>query len=166
MEEKWKEIEGYSKYLISDYGRIWSKTRVVNTANGKTKTIRKGMFRKPRINMHGYETCNLISDDGHDKHLKVHRLVAMAFIPNPEKLRTVNHLNFDKTDNRMVNLEWASYSENIQHSYNAGRRDKAKEIAREVCRVNGKKNKGKKRKMVNLAMDELEEELDTHEKRS
>ena len=106
MEEKWKEIEGYSRYLISNYGRIWSKTRVVNTSNGKTKTIRKGMFRKPRLNMYGYQTCNLISDDGHDKHLKVHRLVAMAFIPNPEKLRTVNHLNFDKTDNKTTNLGW------------------------------------------------------------
>lgn len=145
MEEIWKEVEGYSMYLVSNYGRIWSKTRVVTANKQGTKTIKKGIMRKSRVNMNGYETCNLQGDDGKNKHLKVHRIVAQAFIPNPKKLKTVNHLNFDKKDNRADNLEWASHSENIQHSYDAGRREDAKEIAREVCRVNGKKNKGKKK---------------------
>lgn len=154
MEEEWREIEGYSRYLVSNYGRIWSKTRVVSTANKNTKTIRKGMFRKSRINMYGYETCNLQGDNGKNKHLKVHRIVAQAFIPNPKKLKTVNHLNFDKKDNSVDNLEWASHSENIQHSYDAGRREDAKEIAREVCRVNGKKNKGKKKANYQYYMED------------
>ncbi|RPD51975.1 HNH endonuclease [Paracnuella aquatica] len=72
-----------------------------------------------RIDRAGYNTVRLFKE-GRTHTKFVHRLVAEAYLPNPEKKCCVNHLNGAKTDNRVENLEWVNRSENIQHAYNTG----------------------------------------------
>ena len=59
-----------------------------------------------------------LSNDWYPKRFRLHRLVATAFIPNPENKPVINHINWIKTDNRVENLEWNTVSENTQHAYN------------------------------------------------
>lgn len=141
--EKWKTIEGYERYMISSMGRIWSKTRVVSTSNKKHKTIKKGQFLKTRINDNGYETVNLKPDDNKKKikTLRVHRLMAKAFIPNPNNLDIINHINYKRDDNRLENLEWTTSSKNNKHRWKGNNTEKDREKAREIGKINGKKNR-------------------------
>jgi hypothetical protein len=112
IEEFWRPIKGYEGiYRVSNLGRIKSLSRLVECKNGYRKTKEK--ILKPHINKSGY--CSL--DLGkRNKHL-LHRIVANAFIPNPDNKPCVNHLNGIKSDNRFDNLEWCTYSENEKHSY-------------------------------------------------
>lgn len=102
-EEIWKNVTSYPGIQASSLGRIRS-----------TKKIRS-LYLSPL----GYYSIN-ISIAGVQKTEMVHRLVAMSFIPNPYRLRCVNHKNAIKTDNRMINLEWVSYSMNNKHAYEMG----------------------------------------------
>lgn len=97
----WKHIKWFEDYyLISDIGQVWS--------------IRRKRVLKPKIDRYGYEVV-VLSVDGRSYYRTVHRLVAQAFVPNPYNLPTVNHINEVKTDNRAVNLEWASVVDNDNH---------------------------------------------------
>ena len=113
MQEVWKSIEGYEgKYEISSLGRVKSLT----DKNGKKREL----ILKPRVSKNGYLYLNLWeSSKGRAK--KIHRLVAEAFLPNPENLPVVNHLNCVKTDNRVENLEWTTHSGNALHASQNGR---------------------------------------------
>lgn len=112
MQEIWKSINGYEgKYEISNLGRVRS--------NSKHKKINEDKCLSPAPNKRGYLTVSLFKNG---KHLtkKIHRLVAQAFLPNPENKPQVNHIDGDKTNNCVDNLEWATQEENIQHSYKLG----------------------------------------------
>lgn len=116
MEEIWKDVPGYEGwYQVSNLGRIKSLSRYVDVREGVKIHINERV--KPHyINKKGY--CQIgLCKDGIRKGFLVHRLVADAFIPNPQNKRTVNHINCDKSDNRIENLEWATYSENIRHAF-------------------------------------------------
>lgn len=99
MQEEWKVIDECPKYMISNLGRI--------------KNIKSGLIRKLCTNGDGYLTVKLYIDSYHDKKVLVHRLVAMAFIPNPENKPTVNHIDENKLNNAVENLEWATYKEQM-----------------------------------------------------
>lgn len=98
-------MENFSKYTINSDGTI-------HGVKGILKTYNNGI---------GYHFVRLYPDDGtKPKNLYVHRLVAEAFIPNPEGKAEVNHINGDKGDNRVENLEWVSPSENKHHAIQTG----------------------------------------------
>lgn len=110
--EKWKFIEGYEdRYLISDKGRIKS---LVNN-NGK----RRELIRIPRKGKNGYLYLNLWKD-GKCKSKKIHRLVAEHFIKNPNNKPQVNHIDGNKLNNKVSNLEWCTAQENTMHAINTG----------------------------------------------
>ncbi len=114
--ENWKKIEDYPMYSVSDKGRVWNDRddrEVVGCLDCSN----------------GYLVVNLYNEFGHHK-IAVHRLVASAFIPNPENKRTVNHIDCNKTNNDISNLEWATDVEQMQHGYANGLFENAREAAR------------------------------------
>lgn len=108
MEEEWRQIPGYSgRYLVSNLGRVASMPNKANSVPHLLKLRPKGT---------GYVNV-VLSDKNTRKEVSVHRLVAMAFIPNDANLPQVNHKNEIKDDNRVENLEWctAEYNANYGH---------------------------------------------------
>ena len=118
--EVWKDIEGYEGYYqVSNLGRVRSVDRIVETSLGY-KSNRKEKMLKPGLSQDGYELVGL-SKSGKTKSFTVHRLVAGKFICQNGALE-VNHINGDKTDNSVRNLEYVTGSENMQHSFDNGLR--------------------------------------------
>jgi hypothetical protein len=112
--EQWRLVVGNPDYRISDHGNVQRATPGKNTAPGRplafvvTKT-------------HGYLAVTLCWPGMVRRFIKVHRLVAEAFIPNESNLPSINHKNFDKTDNHVSNLEWCNQSQNLLHAHAGGR---------------------------------------------
>ncbi len=101
MKEVWKDIRGLYPYQISSMGRVLN-----------TKT---GVIRKPKTTKKGYKFVSIKY-----KNYTIHRLVAEAFIPNPENKPQVNHKDTNKENNCISNLEWSTNSENQLHAYKTG----------------------------------------------
>lgn len=128
MKEIWKDIENYEGYYqISNLGRVRSLDRIVKRSNGRVEN-RKGKLMSTRVsnsnkakNKNASDRENItLNKDGQIKHHLIHRLVAQAFIPNPENKKTVNHIDGNSLNNIVTNLEWATHSENVQHAYDNG----------------------------------------------
>ena len=127
--EIWKEIEGYEGvYQVSNHGNV----RSLNYR--KTKKVKN---LKPQKDKKEYFTVGLCRE-GRMKWGKIHRLVASAFLPNPDKKPQVNHINGNKSDNRVENLEWATESENQLHAYKTGLKAGSQEWGRTLGKVHGK----------------------------
>lgn len=103
MNEIWKDVIGYEDYFqISNLGRLFSK--------------RRNKILKCRVTKSGYEEIHTYVNKK-SVFFKIHRLVAIAFIDNPENKPEVNHIDCDKLNNKVDNLEWVTGSENVIHAY-------------------------------------------------
>ena len=111
INEVWKPVIGYyGLYEVSNYGRVRSVDNIIIRKNG-IKMTKKSKILKPCVSNVGYYMVGLTKNNK-SKTVTVHRLVAEAFIPNPLNLPCVDHINTIRTDNRVENLRWVSYSTN------------------------------------------------------
>jgi len=109
LEEIWKEVSGYKgKYFISDDGRIKS-----------FQVCKEGRILAKNTNRLGYNVYTLSNNCKLKTHT-THRLVCMAFIPNISKKEFINHIDGNKQNNNISNLEWCTHSENMQHALKTG----------------------------------------------
>ena len=119
--EEWRDvpIEGFGHlYAVSNLGRVKSYDRIVKKKLG-SYAFQEARLLKHSIAGKGYYRVRL-KINGKTIPCSIHRLVALAFIPNPDNKPQVNHINGDKTDNSVENLEWMTNSENQLHSYQNG----------------------------------------------
>ena len=127
--EEWEDIEGYEGiYQVSNLGRVKSLNY------NRTK---KEKILKPQLHRKGYLYVVLYKE-GKGRHYKIHRLVAQAFIPNPENKPEVNHKDEDKTNNKVENLEWTTRRENCNYGTRNMRGAKAR--SKPIYGINVKTN--------------------------
>lgn len=123
--EEWRDIKDFEGlYQISNYGRVKSLSRIIHASD--RDICYENMIMKMSKNNRGYYLISLFNTNTFKRYL-VHRLVAQAFIPNPENKPEVNHINpvtKHLCDNRVCNLEWCTSKENSQHSIELGRASK------------------------------------------
>jgi hypothetical protein len=118
--EKWLPVKGYEEsYEISSKGQVRSKDRYTPTWNGQV--FKKGVVKNLKENKDGYLRVWL-SKESKKKPFFVHRLVAEAFLPNENNHPVVNHIDGNKSNNDMSNLEWCTRSENDKHAFKLGLR--------------------------------------------
>lgn len=111
-EEIWKDIEGCEGlYQVSNKGQVRSLERIIVDSLGRKRTVHKRIL-KGCPNTKGYLCVNIYNTEGKCKHAKIHRLVAEAFIPNPDNKPQVNHKDEIKINNCVDNLEWMTCKEN------------------------------------------------------
>ena len=149
-EEIWKEIEGFDNYQISNLGRV--------------KNIKFDRYVKPLVGNRGYVHVNLYKD-GKMKRLSLHRLLAIAFIPNTENKPCIDHINTDRSDNRIENLRWATRKENHNNPLsivNHGNASRGRVVSEEQKKNQSEKMKGRfkgvrksSKKIIQLTLDEI-----------
>lgn len=116
--EIWKDIPNYEGlYQVSNYCRIKSLERFKQNHSKMQKVESK--ILKPYLNNNGYYYVSL-TKNGKTKILYIHRLIATAFIPNPNNYPCINHIDGNKLNNNISNLEWCSYKHNNEEAYRIG----------------------------------------------
>jgi len=128
------EMLGYPLHYISNFGRVFSKSRT-------------GGLRTPWVSTQGYHNYSFKYKKGVRKTFRTNQLVAMAFIPNPNNYPVVNHIDHDKKNNHVSNLEWCTQSHNIKEAYKRPHKSNG---------IKGEKNKFSKLKeyqVVNIRRD-------------
>ena len=117
MQEVWKDVVGYEGYYkVSDNGSVMTVAREFITSNGRKCVVKERILSQGTVKR--YKVVDL-KVGGIRKTMRVHRLVAMAFIGKPYK-DMVNHIDGSKTNNSVDNLEWVTRSENELHAYSTG----------------------------------------------
>jgi hypothetical protein len=117
--EEWRDIVGYEGlYQVSNLGRVKSLPKRIVYKDGREYIYPSKVMKNQKVST-GYRYVTLYSVNGRRQYY-VHRLVAIAFIPNLNNERDINHIDGCKTNNIASNLEWCSRSENIKHAYDRG----------------------------------------------
>lgn len=117
--EVWKDIKDYEGlYQVSNLGRIKSLEKEVHNRWG-TGSVRKERIMNPVVGTNGYYKVSL-HREAVIKWFSVHRLMAMAFINNPDNKTHINHKDCNRTNNSLDNLEWCTHAENIKHAWDNG----------------------------------------------
>ena len=120
MEEVWKDIPGFEGYYqASNFGRVRGLDRTVPTKNGFSKKI-KGRIMSQSVAGTGYMQV-MITKNGKQQPHTVHRLVASAFIENPNGYNEVDHIDGTRTNNNVNNLRWVTHYEYVMHMHELGR---------------------------------------------
>lgn len=115
--EIWKDVVGFEgQYQVSNFGRVMSLERTTLRKNGYPLPIRCRIL-KYRKNEHGYLSVHYYRNHNQEVTAKVHRLVAIAFVPNPRGLKYINHKDNNPANNKASNLEWCSSRENASHGH-------------------------------------------------
>ena len=131
---QWKDIIGYeNEYQINQFGEI-------RTLKDSPK-LKKYNVLKPQINKRNGYVYQMLYKNGKEKLLRVHRLVAMAFLPNPNNLPQVNHKDGNKQNNSVDNLEWCEQSYNMKHAFKTGLEKPSEKQKAAVRKTNEKKRK-------------------------
>lgn len=117
MREEWRDVAGYEGfYQVSNMGRVRSLDRTFLRADGTTATYKSKVLKPAgRPYLHVYLSKNNVHDM-----MRVHRLVAEAFVANPENLKCVDHIDCNKTNNRADNLRWCSHLQNMRYAQENG----------------------------------------------
>ena len=115
MTEEWKNVEGFPNYMISNYGRLYSKTHITVFKDGRRKKF-EGQFIKICKSKNGYSIARL-SHEGVKKTKCIHRLVADHFINKISGKSEINHKDGNKSNNKIENLEWCTSKENKAHGW-------------------------------------------------
>lgn len=124
MKEAWKPVVGYeTRYHVSNLGRVKSLGGVKRVCGNGVQAFSPRILKQS--NAQGYKYVNLCN--GSCKPKKIHRLVADAFIPNPLNKKCINHIDGNKSNNTVSNLEWCNHSENLNHAYKTGLRKPVKQ---------------------------------------
>lgn len=119
--ERWKEIATPKRYyMISNMGRVLSKRRVLVDKNGKVRNWAERLLASNLGGGNGPNGPKYLCIVLEGRNYFIHRLVANAFVPNPQRKRCINHKNGNKQDNRAANLEWTTHSENMVHASRTG----------------------------------------------
>ena len=139
--EEWRDVEGFEGlYQVSNKGKVRSLDRTVTTSRyGKPLSMTKrGKVLKTITDRRGYIGVQL-SKEGKPYTFKVHRLVARAFLPNAEGLQEVNHIDGNKRNNDIQNLEWCTRGHNIRHAFRTGliKKENMRSNAKKVRRSDG-----------------------------
>jgi hypothetical protein len=113
IDEAWRTLPGFSKYEFSSFGNVRSRDSIDSMGR-----LKRGIVLKLQKSSNGYVILTLSSDNA-KKTFQIHRLIATAFVPNDSNLPCVNHINGNKQDNKVQNLQWCSYSENNQHAFDS-----------------------------------------------
>lgn len=141
--EEWKDIPGYENlYKISSNGIVKSYDKIVRTGKYNQKRKILGRILKFTLTRGGYYTVGL-TKDRKQKFYFVHRLVAITFVDNPNNYPIINHRNAIRTDNRVSNLEWCTYSYNTLYSFrkmgrkatNKGERGAKSPLSKEIHQI-------------------------------
>lgn len=133
MKEYWVDIKGYEGlYQVSNLGRVRSLDRVqYNPVAATHQTLHKGHILPQRKNDREAMMVMLRNAEGKRKNCQVHRLVAMAFLPNPDNLPVVNHKDYDRSNNCVDNLEWCTHYYNVHY----GRADELRKQNQYGCKA-------------------------------
>lgn len=161
--EMWRPCPGYeTSYEVSSLGSVRSIDRIA----GKRRGVVKSKILKPYVNRRGYLEVNLFAQSSSLPKI-IHRLVAKAFIENPNSLPQVNHIDGNKFNNASDNLEWMNNSENQKHAYKLGlqpsrageNNSKAKITNKDVTLLKELYNSGKNivevSKTMNISLDSI-----------
>lgn len=120
--EEWRDVVGWEdRYAVSNFGNIKSKSylKIGSNVYGSFSFMTRPRDLKLFTNDDGYLCVDLTRPELREKGL-VHRLVAKAFISNPDNLPVINHLDSNRKNNFVTNLEWATHQRNTQHSFDSG----------------------------------------------